>query len=200
MYFQNDHEEGELPQEEVLEDEDPVLAFEAETDSDSNSEPDSKGASEPSTSPPPSEAAAEGSGMKKQTPSEAVPMNEGSGIKKPRIISAGPYHQPSAAVKAQGQLSSNVVQFTKKILQVKPSPSPAPSQNSAAISESSGKRIISSVSNNQPRSLITIEDEFSLYGQQIAMKMRKLESPLARFRVQGAIHRVLFDAEMGRYD
>ncbi|KAK4884071.1 hypothetical protein RN001_000342 [Aquatica leii] len=41
------------------------------------------------------------------------------------------------------------------------------------------------------------QDEFSAFGEQLAMKMRKLSSPHA---VQNAINSILFEAEMGRFD
>uniref|UniRef100_A0A6P7GRR9 Uncharacterized protein LOC114345629 n=2 Tax=Diabrotica virgifera virgifera TaxID=50390 RepID=A0A6P7GRR9_DIAVI len=44
------------------------------------------------------------------------------------------------------------------------------------------------------------KDEFSLFGEQVAMKLRKIVSPFARFSVQNIINTVLFEAEMGKYD
>ncbi|KAK4878708.1 hypothetical protein RN001_011214 [Aquatica leii] len=43
-------------------------------------------------------------------------------------------------------------------------------------------------------------DEFSEFGEQVAMKMRKLSSPHAKFAVQNATNSILFEAEMGRFD
>ncbi|KAK4882292.1 hypothetical protein RN001_005611 [Aquatica leii] len=43
-------------------------------------------------------------------------------------------------------------------------------------------------------------DEFSAFGEQVAMKMRKLSSPHAKFAVQNVINCILFEAEMGRFD
>ncbi|XP_044760513.1 uncharacterized protein LOC123317941 [Coccinella septempunctata] len=43
-------------------------------------------------------------------------------------------------------------------------------------------------------------DEFSLYGEQIAIKIRRLSSPRTKFIVQNEINKILFDAEMGYYD
>ncbi|KAK4871924.1 hypothetical protein RN001_016048 [Aquatica leii] len=45
-----------------------------------------------------------------------------------------------------------------------------------------------------------VRDEFSAFGEQVAMKMRKLSSPHAKFAVQNAINSILFEAEMGRFD
>lgn len=43
------------------------------------------------------------------------------------------------------------------------------------------------------------KDEYSLYGEQVAMKLRKINSPQARFTVQNIINQALFDGEMGIY-
>ncbi|XP_074038816.1 uncharacterized protein [Leptinotarsa decemlineata] len=42
-----------------------------------------------------------------------------------------------------------------------------------------------------------IDDEYSLYGEQIAIKLRKLSSPRTRLVVQNKINQLLFEAEMG---
>ncbi|XP_046684498.1 uncharacterized protein LOC124370254 [Homalodisca vitripennis] len=42
-----------------------------------------------------------------------------------------------------------------------------------------------------------IDDEYSLYGEQIAIKLRKLPSPRTRLVVQNKINLLLFEAEMG---
>lgn len=44
------------------------------------------------------------------------------------------------------------------------------------------------------------KDEYSLFGEQVAMKLRKLVSPYARFSAQNVINNALFDAEMGKFD
>lgn len=44
------------------------------------------------------------------------------------------------------------------------------------------------------------KDEYSLFGEQIAIKMRKLSSPYTRFVVQNAINNILFEAETGKFD
>ncbi|KAF5300964.1 hypothetical protein FQA39_LY10934 [Lamprigera yunnana] len=40
-------------------------------------------------------------------------------------------------------------------------------------------------------------DEFSAFGEQVAMKIRKLSSPYAKFAVQNAINNILFEAANG---
>lgn len=40
------------------------------------------------------------------------------------------------------------------------------------------------------------KDEFALFGEQVALKLRKIASPYARFSVQNVINKALFDAEM----
>ncbi|XP_072394750.1 uncharacterized protein [Diabrotica undecimpunctata] len=81
--------------------------------------------------------------------------------------------------------------------------------NSINIVKSSGRK---SMATNLPivneavnlmRSITTKraeKDEFSLFGEQVAMKLRKIVSPFARFSVQNIINTVLFEAEMGKYD
>ncbi|XP_057665977.1 uncharacterized protein LOC130899840 [Diorhabda carinulata] len=44
------------------------------------------------------------------------------------------------------------------------------------------------------------KDEYSLFSEQIAIKIRKLNSPQARFAVQNAINHVLYEAEIGMYN
>ncbi|KAK4878977.1 hypothetical protein RN001_007123 [Aquatica leii] len=43
-------------------------------------------------------------------------------------------------------------------------------------------------------------DEFSAFGKQVAMKMRKFASPHAKFAIHNAINSILFEAEMERFD
>ncbi|XP_055904822.1 uncharacterized protein LOC129940494 [Eupeodes corollae] len=43
------------------------------------------------------------------------------------------------------------------------------------------------------------KDEYTLYGEQIAIKLRKIPSPRARFVVQNIINKALFNGEMGVY-
>ncbi|CAG9841144.1 unnamed protein product [Diabrotica balteata] len=81
--------------------------------------------------------------------------------------------------------------------------------NSINIVKSSGRK---SMATNLPivneavnlmRSISTKraeKDEFSLFGEQVAMKLRKIVSAFARFSVQNIINTVLFEAEMGKYD
>ncbi|CAB3253566.1 unnamed protein product [Arctia plantaginis] len=45
-----------------------------------------------------------------------------------------------------------------------------------------------------------MEDEYSLYGEQIAIKLRNLSSPRTRLVVQNKINQLLFKAEMGYLD
>jgi len=44
------------------------------------------------------------------------------------------------------------------------------------------------------------KDEFTLFGEQVAVKLRKLTSPYARIMAQHIINTTLFEAEMGKYD
>lgn len=43
------------------------------------------------------------------------------------------------------------------------------------------------------------KDEYTLYGKQVAIKLRNITSPQARFSVQQIINNVLFEAEMGHF-
>ncbi|XP_072392420.1 uncharacterized protein [Diabrotica undecimpunctata] len=86
---------------------------------------------------------------------------------------------------------------------------PQPKSNSINIVKSSGRK---SLATNLPivneavnlMRFITTKraekDEFSLFGEQVAMKLRKIVAPFARFSVQNIINTVLFEAEMGKYD
>lgn len=44
------------------------------------------------------------------------------------------------------------------------------------------------------------KDVYSLFGEQIAINMRKIASPYARFVVQNAINNVLFKIETEKFD
>lgn len=44
------------------------------------------------------------------------------------------------------------------------------------------------------------KDEYTLFGEQVAMKIRKIVSPQARFTVQTVINQTLFQAEMGFFN
>ena len=44
------------------------------------------------------------------------------------------------------------------------------------------------------------KDGYSLFGEQITIKMRKLLPPYARFVVRNAINNILFEAETGKFD
>ncbi|KAI4460866.1 hypothetical protein MML48_5g00012963 [Holotrichia oblita] len=46
----------------------------------------------------------------------------------------------------------------------------------------------------------TERDEYSVFGEQVAIKVRKLKSPHAKFMIQSVINSALFEAEMGKYD
>ncbi|KAI4467388.1 hypothetical protein MML48_2g00009474 [Holotrichia oblita] len=46
----------------------------------------------------------------------------------------------------------------------------------------------------------TERDEYSVFGEQVAIKVRKLKSPHAKFMIQSDINSALFEAEMGKYD
>ncbi|KAG5876816.1 hypothetical protein JTB14_014146 [Gonioctena quinquepunctata] len=43
------------------------------------------------------------------------------------------------------------------------------------------------------------KDEYSLFVEQVAIKLRKINSPQARLTVQHIINQALFDGEMGMY-
>ncbi|XP_043263447.1 uncharacterized protein LOC122403782 [Colletes gigas] len=45
-----------------------------------------------------------------------------------------------------------------------------------------------------------IKDEYDLYGEQVAIKIRKLQTPQSRAIVQHLINTTLFEAEMGKYN
>lgn len=53
---------------------------------------------------------------------------------------------------------------------------------------------------NIMRSVQTEKDEYTLFGQQVAIKLRKIASPHARFTIQNIINKALFDGEIGMYD
>lgn len=44
------------------------------------------------------------------------------------------------------------------------------------------------------------KDEFAVFGEEVAIKLRKIPSPHARFMAQTIINNTLFEAEMGKYD
>lgn len=44
------------------------------------------------------------------------------------------------------------------------------------------------------------KDEFALFGEQVALKLRKIDSPYARFSVQNVINKALFEGEMGYFN
>lgn len=58
--------------------------------------------------------------------------------------------------------------------------------------------ILQTIQTNQEKK--QIKDEYALFGEQVAMKMRKLVSPHARFTVQNKINYTLFEAEMGWFN
>lgn len=44
------------------------------------------------------------------------------------------------------------------------------------------------------------KDEYTLFGEQVALKIRKLTTPYAKFTVQNIINNTLFEAETGKFD
>ncbi|KAG8309338.1 hypothetical protein J6590_061312 [Homalodisca vitripennis] len=108
-------------------------------------------------------------------------------------------HPQNSEDKQASTLSPSEVAGTKK-----PFKSPkAPKSKSARrrLVDSPGSSNALDEALNVMRSLqskrANIDDEYSLYGEQIAIKLRKLPSPRTRLVVQNKINQLLFEAEMG---
>uniref|UniRef100_A0A034VFC3 Uncharacterized protein n=1 Tax=Bactrocera dorsalis TaxID=27457 RepID=A0A034VFC3_BACDO len=77
-------------------------------------------------------------------------------------------------------------------------------QNSKANSNNSGNNASSSSgsqsNNNNNTNMQTLNDEYGVFGEYVAITIRKLKTPKSKIVIKHLINNLLYEAEMGKYD